>query len=168
MPPGSIISSPASAVASISTSAALRASLVKSHVLLGLSQCKWCLLKLPSQIVCTEPCGTSSRWLACSPWNFDSAKIVLLFSWSLYILKMVSFPQMPISCTTVMLLEGKSICSQLSVQSAAHIRMIDLVLAGFSACVVGYITIQSLLTMGETASSADLGGSSNYVNVLFH
>ncbi len=122
-------------------------SFVNSWVLSCLFQCGWCLLKLPSQIMCADPCIVNSSCLAWSHWNFDSTKIVLLCSQSLYILKIVSFSQVLVSCTTVTSLKRMSICSQLSVQNAAHISIMDLVLAGFTVCVVGYSTIQSLLAM---------------------
>jgi hypothetical protein len=83
MPLGRASSSPALAVASMSTFAALMAFFVKSLVSLLLSQCGWCLLKSPSQMTWAEPWDAFSRRFLFSFWNLDSDVIVLLWSQSL-------------------------------------------------------------------------------------
>src|ERR1700677_524035 len=62
-------------------------------------------------------------------------------------LKMEILPHVPVSCTAVTSLDGKSIWVQLSVQRDAFNRMMDLDLTGLALCVVGYIAIQSLVAM---------------------
>jgi len=70
--------------------------------------------------------------------------IVSLLSQSLYMLKIVSLPQVPVICVIMTSLDGKSSCDQVSVLMFKQISMIARVLAGVAPCGVGYIGVQSL------------------------
>jgi hypothetical protein len=130
IPGGSMKSSPASATVLISSSVLFKAALVNSLVSAGLSQCRWWQLKSPSQMVILVSVPLLLLWLLLRlqlAWvNASSWWMVLFFLHSLYMLSMSAVPQLPLSWTTVMSPEGKSICFHCSVSILLLIRNRDL------------------------------------------
>ena len=112
----------------------------------GLSQYRWCLLKLLSQIRWCLCCVASIPIVLslCCLWYLMSALTISSCSQSLYMLNIVIVPQISLMRSAMMSPDGSSICSQLSVSISLLTRLTNCIFSGCFSCVDGYIGVQSL------------------------
>ena len=96
IPLGSASSRPRKDTTSINPSALFNTLGVKRRVSLGLSQCGWWWLKLPTQMTCGAPASEFPKISVCVLWKHFSCVTVALLSPSRYMLKMTSLPQSPL------------------------------------------------------------------------
>jgi hypothetical protein len=117
-----------------------RLSRVKRCVFLGSSHSRWCRLKSPRHMVCSGP--TACSCLSQSRMNADMCVSAWLLLQSLYIFISCNIPKQPWISIAIMSRCWNWICFHESISRLALMRVTDLVLSGYSWCVLGYTTVQ--------------------------